>query len=238
MESREPVNCTRPILALVLLAASGCTSARETDSEFFGPEGDSAVWRLDRIDTLGGLPATVLGAPQLIETPDGAAVAFDGVDDALLLDTHPLIGLKEFTVEVVFRPDVDGAKEQRFFHMQSATNDDRILFETRLTGDGHWFLDTFIRSGDQSLTLYAEDFIHPTGRWYHAAITVDDAHFRHFVDGKLELETPITYTPQPAGRLSLGVRINRVHWFKGAVRAIRFTPRALSIQEVAKLSPP
>ena len=33
---------------------------------------------------------------------------------------------------------------------------------------------------------------------------------------------------QGARRTSPGVRLNKVHWFKGAIRTVRFTPRALS----------
>ncbi len=49
-------------------------------------------------------------------------------------------------------------------------HENRILFETRLTPDGQWFLDTFIKSGEGGNTQFAEKFEHPIGRWYHAAI--------------------------------------------------------------------
>jgi hypothetical protein len=37
--------------------------------------------------------------------------------------------MSEFTVEVVFNPYVDGAPEQRFFHMQEDDSEDRVMFE-------------------------------------------------------------------------------------------------------------
>ena len=105
------------------------------------------------------------------------------------------------------------------------------MFETRLVEGDRWFLDTFIKSGQRSAVLYAENHIHDTGAWQHAAIVVDGETMRHFVDGQLELGESLLYEPQSTGRTSLGARINEVHWFKGAIRTVRFTPRALSPDE-------
>jgi hypothetical protein len=54
---------------------------------------------------------------------------------------------------------------------------------------------------------------------------------RHYVNGTLELSTPITFTPQGAGKTSLGVRQNKVSWYVGAIRRIRLTPRVLDVGE-------
>ena len=98
-----------------------------------------------------------------------------------------------------------------------------MLFEIRLADD-RWFLDTFIKSGDGNYTLYAEKSTHPVGPWYHAAVVVDGTTMRHYVNGQEELSTPIKFEPQKTGRTSIGVRINKVSWFKGTVRQIRITP--------------
>ena len=50
------------------------------------------VWTFDRIDRIGGQATTVLGHPHVIDTPAGKAVEFNGVDDGLQLDVHPLAG--------------------------------------------------------------------------------------------------------------------------------------------------
>ena len=171
------------------------------------------------------------GDPEVIDTPNGKAIQFDGVDDGIFLDINPLGGMSEFTVEVIFRPDRDGATEQRFFHMQEGDTDDRVMFETRLDENRDWFLDTFIMSGEQKIPLYAEHDLHPLNRWYHAAIVVDGKSFTHFVNGQKELSEPLDFEAMQAGRTSLGVRLNRVNWFKGAIRTARFTPRALSPEE-------
>jgi hypothetical protein len=184
-------------------------------------------WILDNLEWLGGHPVTVLGDPRVVDTPVGKAVQFDGVNDALLLDLHPLAGAKAFTIEVLFRPDEGGLPEQRFLHLQEEGTDDRILLETRLPGGGMWFYDTFVKSGAMNEALFAKDHLHPLGRWHRLASVCDGTTLRHYVDGTLEMEKPAAYTPARAGRMSIGVRINRVHWFKGAIRSIRFTPRAL-----------
>ena len=116
------------------------------------------VWTFDRLDRIGGHPTTVLGHPRVIQTPLGKAVEFNGVDDALFVDVHPLVGAETFTWEVIFRPDRDGSPEQRFFHLQERdpkTGSDtatRLLFEIRVVGD-RWCLDSFALSGDAVVTV-------------------------------------------------------------------------------------
>jgi len=193
----------------------------------------AVAWKIDNLATIGGHKVTVLGQPRVIETPRGNAVEFDGVDDGLIVDCHPLAGVREFTAEVIFRPDADGPKEQRFVHLQQAGSENRVLFETRLDGQ-QWFLDTFIKSGDAGVTLFAEGFKHPIGPWYHAAIVVDGRAMKHYVNGTMELEQELAFQPHGAGETSIGVRHNRVHWYKGAIREARFTPRVLKPEEFLK----
>lgn len=192
---------------------------------------EQETWHVNNLEEIGGHQLTVEGDPKLIDTPFGKAVEFDGVDDGIFLDVHPLDGMTTFTVEVVFKPYKDGAAEQRFFHMQEDPSQERVMFETRLVDDDQWFLDTFIYSGDQKTPLYAIDNKHAVESWYHAAIVVDGNSFKHFVNGELELSEAIQFEPQAAGRTSLGVRLNKVNWFKGAIRTARFTPRALTPEE-------
>src|SRR5262249_5643411 len=65
----------------------------------------STVWTFDRLENIGGHKTTVLGHPKVIDSPAGKAVEFDGVQDALFIDNHPLAGAKTFTFEAIFRPD-------------------------------------------------------------------------------------------------------------------------------------
>ena len=104
------------------------------------------TWELNTTNNLGGYATQVLGAPRLIETPQGKVMEFDGQQDGIIVDINPLAGMERFTLEVIFRPNAGGPKEQRFVHLQEAGGENRILIETRLTSDNRWFLDTFIRS--------------------------------------------------------------------------------------------
>ena len=191
------------------------------------PLDGAVVWEVDNLQKIGGHAATVSGSPRIIAAPSGKSVEFDGLDDALFLPIHPLAGWPQFTAEVIFRPAAGGAKEQRFFHLQEEGTENRVLFETRLTGDGDWFLDTYLKSAAGDCTLLAKDHLHRIGPWYHAALVVDGKSMRHYVNGKLELSQELNFTPHKAGLTSLGVRINKVHWYKGAISQARFTPRPL-----------
>ncbi|MBC7931151.1 MAG: LamG domain-containing protein [Rubrivivax sp.] len=193
----------------------------------------SVIWKINSLKKIGRNVVVVIGDPAVVNTSGGKAVLFDGADDGLLVNSNPIEGASAFTVEAVFRPDPGGGKEQRWLHIQETSGDGRLLLETRLDGD-RWFLDTFIKSGDSNRTLYAEDFKHPLGHWYHVALVFDGTEMRHYVDGQLELSGPLAVRPFKTGGVSIGVRMNRVHWFKGAVRRARFTPRALAPKQFMK----
>jgi len=202
----------------------------------------SEVWVLDRLDQIGGHPTTILGNPRVIDTPLGKAIEFDGVDDAIFLDVHPLAGAETFTWEVVFRPASGGGAEQRFFHLQEqdpktrADTQTRLLFETRLI-DGKWCLDSFAFSPSGSKALIDRTRLHTLDAWHHAALVYDGKEMRHYVDGVQELAAPVQLTPQGQGHTSLGVRINRVDYYKGAIRLARMTRGVLRPEEFLKVEP-
>lgn len=193
----------------------------------------SEVWKFDSITQIGGHAVTVEGHPRVIETPAGKAVQFGGVDDALFLNVHPLAGAETFTWEVIFRPDADGAAEQRFFHFQEDGTDTRMLFEIRVV-DGKWCLDSYAQSGTESKALLDRQKLHSLGEWHHAAAVYDGREYRNYVDGVLEGAAEVHLAPQGAGRTSVGTRINRKDYFKGAVRTARMTNRALPVSEFLK----
>lgn len=200
----------------------------------FAAVAQSTFWNVDSITEIGGLKVEVLGQPKVIKIDEGKAMKFDGVDDGIFIETNPLTGAKAFTIEAWFRPDADGPTEQRWLHIEDLENvESRAMLETRVSKD-LWFLDTFLKSGENRLPLYAESFKHPTGRWYHVALVYDGGEMRHYIDGKLELSGKIAMKPFGRGRVSIGVRQNKVYWFKGAVRTIRFTHAALTPDEFLK----
>jgi len=193
----------------------------------------SETWTFGRLDQIGGHPTTILGHPKVIDTPKGTAIQFNGVDDAIFLDVHPLAGAETFTWEVVFRPDSDGAPEQRFFHMQEKGTNTRLLFETRVTPRG-WYLDSFALSGSASKALMDPAKLHTTDAWHHVAAVYDGKEFRNYVDGKLQSAATVHLVPQGPGETSIGTRINKKDYFKGAVRVARMTRRALEPADFLK----
>jgi len=213
----------------LLLALVGfCGGAVNCSAREKPPNMKQTTWELTTVNNLGGHPTRVLGSPRLIKASEGKALEFDGQQDGIIVDANPLEGVEKFTLEVIFRPDAGGPKEQRFVHLQESGKENRILIETRLTGDNRWFLDTFIRSGETDQTLYAEEFLHPVGEWFQAALVFDGHEMRHYVNGIQEMAAPIRYQPLKTGQTSLGVRLNRVFWFKGAIRTVRFTQDAVA----------
>lgn len=204
------------------------------------PTPTEQTWRFDRLDSIGGHATQIVGNPQLVETPAGKAVQFNGVSDGIFVDEHPLAGAAAYTWEVIFRPDADGPEAQRFFHLQEqdpatgADTKNRMLFEIRIV-DGQWCLDSFASSGESTRTLLNCKLLHPLGRWYRVTAVYDGKTLRNYVDDEVEGEGPLDLKPQRAGRSSIGVRINKLYWFKGAVLVARMTPRALEPGEFLKL---
>ena len=231
---------TRAVLALFIMATAAvfAQSPRET------------VWTFDRLDNIGGFKTTVEGNPRVVDTPIGKAIEFDGVDDAIWIEKHPLAGAETFTFEAIFRPD-GGAFEQRWFHLAQRdpstgllasaehpkTGQDanaRFLFELRAV-ENNWYLDAFVNGAGYNRALMFKDKLHPVGRWYHVAMTYDGKIFRSYVNGVPQGEAEIAFKPQGEGAASVGTRINRRNYFKGAVRQARFTPRALTPDQFLKL---
>lgn len=196
-------------------------------------------WVFDRLSNIGGVETTVEGDPTLVDSPYGKAVQFDGVDDRLVIGKHPLAGMGEFTFEALFRPD-GGAFAQRWFHLNeedptpgAPPSVTRILFEIRAK-DGAWSLDAFATGEGYKQTLLFLDKTFPIGPWYWVAQSYDGKTYRAFVNGQLQGEAEIAYKPQGQGRSSIGARMNKVDYFKGAVREARFTPRALAPETLQK----
>jgi hypothetical protein len=198
------------------------------------------VWTFDRLDKIGGAAVEVVGQPKIIQTPMGKAVQFDGVDDALFIAKHPLAGAEIFTFEAIFRPESGGAPEQRWFHLAEqdpktgADTDSRFLFETRTIGN-QWCLDAFVHTPTADKAILLRDHLHPLDQWHHVAMVYDGTEFRSYVNGVLQGKADVKFGPQGPGHSSVGVRINKMYFFKGSVRQARFTRRVLKPEEFMKI---
>jgi len=212
-------------LGILMLAGAAALAAQET-------------WMFNDINSIGGHPTIVLGHPRVIDSPVGKAIEFNGVDDGIQLDVHPLAGATTFTWEAVFRP-YGGNPEQRWFHLEEnpaagSNADNRMLFEIRVI-DGKWCLDAFNKSGPVQKALLNRKNLHPLGEWYHVAAVYDGTEFRSYINGVEDGVAQVHLEPQEAGRTAIGVRMNKVNYFKGAVHMARFTRRALSPDEFLKM---
>ncbi|RPH37325.1 hypothetical protein EHM92_02965 [bacterium] len=187
-------------------------------------------WELGTLDPSAMRGFAKTGDPRPIDSPFGKAVLFDGTGDGLFVESNPLQHLPSFTVEVTFRPDSNGLPAQRFLHMGEMSGD-RIMLETRLTNDHHWYLDAHVRSGDSATTLIDERLRHPAGSWYHVALVVADGKVDTYVNGRHELQGNIRFVPFHGGKTSIGVRRNKAYWFKGSICKIRVTAAGLAPSE-------
>jgi Concanavalin A-like lectin/glucanases superfamily len=223
-------------LLLVVQIFVGVETGLCAEENFAANSQPSVVWTLDNVELIGGHKPRVLGAPQIVRAAAGGpALQFNGKDDGLILPVNPLRGLSKFTIEILFRPDPEGPRAQRFLHIQDE-RDSRIMIETRLIGSLSWSLDTYLHSGDNGHPLLDRTRRHPTGRWTWVALVYDGKTMSDYVNGVKELEGPVDFTPMSDGRLSLGVRLNRVFWFKGSIKEVRFTPVPLNPDALRRIS--
>ena len=222
--------------AMVTIAVAACLLAAAQSAAQAKKNSHVEIWRFDQTASLGGHPVKVLGRPQVIDTPLGKAVHFNGLDDALFVSDHPLAGARTWTWSVVFHPDVDGAPAQRFFHLAEVdpatgkNTGNRMLFEIR-TMHGQWCLDSFAMDNGQSRALLNCNKLYPLGKWYRVTAVYDGTMLKNYVGNELQGEGAVHLEPQGPGHSSVGVRINLRDYFKGAILEARFTPRALTPDE-------
>lgn len=215
------------------LAAAGCLLALLGINA--KGQATALVWTIDSPSTVGDHRTERLGSPRAVTIDGVRGVEFDGVRDGLLLDTNPIVGRARFTIEVTLRPAAGGPEEQRFLHIQESAGENRALLELRMGADGRWSLDTYLRDGARQLTLLDRAKLHDANRWHVVALVYDGASMRHYVDGVLDAEGEVRFSPLGAGRTSIGVRQNRVSWFKGAIAEVRVTPDAVPADRLRRV---
>jgi hypothetical protein len=193
-----------------------------------GPAAPVTIWQLEQTAHIGGHETTVLGEPRVVTEPDGPAMHFNGATDGVFVPVNPLEGRSQFTIEALIKPESGGPAEQRFLHIQDASGS-RALLEIRLTDTG-WALDTFLRSekNGSQCPLLDRTKLHPAERWTWVALVYANGHMAHYIDGVKELSGDVAFSPMAAGQISLGVRQNKVYWFKGGIREVRFHAEALT----------
>jgi hypothetical protein len=232
---------SRCSIAVAALLGSLAISASDVSAQ------QQTVWKFNNLSRIGGLTPKVEGAPALVDSPVGKAVQFNGADTALFFPSRPLVGAKNFTIEAIFRPE-GGDFQQRWMHIAetdpktgqdanpggTADPNPRFMFEIRVVKD-QWYLDAFVNSKAGSKALAFPEKLHPVGPWYAVEQTYDGKTYRSYVNGVLEGEGDVAFTPHGPGHMMVGVRMNHVNYFKGSVAEARFTARALQPREFLKV---
>ncbi len=219
-----------PVLISCLLLANGRLSPAEEITTNRAP----VVWAVTNVNQIGGRQPQVLGNPGLLDAAAGGpALRFDGKGDGLIVPLNPLAGLKQFTIEVLLNPEANGPTAQRFFHIEDDRGS-RALLEIRILKGNFWSLDAFLQSGSSKRTLYNRDRLHPTGAWTWVALVYDGRRMTDYVNGTKEEQGTVTFPPMSKGQTSLGVRLNKVFWFAGSLKEVRFHSRAIPPGELQR----
>jgi hypothetical protein len=77
--------------------------------------------------------------------------------------------------------------------------------------------------------------LHPADRWYWAAIVFDGKNMSAYVNGIKEKEGPSNFPALGSAQLSLGMRLNKVDWFKGEISEVRFHSTVLSADALQRV---
>ena len=223
------------VLGIIAFSASDCWAQEQT------------VWKFNNLSRIGGLAPKVEGSPALVDSPVGKAVQFNGKDTGLFFPGRPLVGARTFTIEAIFRPE-GGDFQQRWMHIAetdpktgldanpggTADPNPRFMFEVRVVGD-QWYLDAYVNSPAGNKALIDPKKLHPINQWYAVEQSYDGKTYRSYVNGVLENEGDVAFTPHRPGHMMVGVRMNHVNYFKGSVAEARFTTRALRPSEFLKV---
>jgi hypothetical protein len=193
------------------------------------------VWKLNDTSFVNGIKPIVLGAPQIIREPKRSSVMFDGIHDGLVMPVNPLQRLKHFTVEILFKPAVSDSAAPRMLHIQDEEGN-RCTIELRITKQGKWYLDTFLKNGkiNKGLTLFDSPKQHLCDQWYWVALVYDGHTMTQYVNAMKEMEGVVALNTMISGQTSIGVRLNRINWFKGQISEIRFNPVALKTKSLQR----
>ncbi|MEJ6979648.1 LamG domain-containing protein [Pedobacter sp. P351] len=228
-------NIIKPVVLLGLVLNCSFLYAQEPPNEKMPAK--TIIWQIDNPAQIGKFKTSILGQPVVRVDEGDEVLFFDGVDDGLIVPEIPIQGWTKFSIEVLFKPAGDGPVAPRFIHFQD-TEDNRCTFELRITPNKMWYLDTFLKNGkagDRGLALIDSTLLYPTDQWYWAALTYDGKKMVSYVNGIKQLEGETNFvTTNEDGSLSIGVRLNKVNWFKGLIGEIRFHPEVLTAKTLQK----
>ena len=184
------------------------------------------------IDDASRTPARSLDA--------GAAVAFDGRDDAIDLPQID-VDAPAFSVAAWIRVDAFDTPDARIISKADGVRaDDHLwMLSTINAGGAHalrFRLDTIT---DGTTTLIANTAL-PAARWVHVAAIYDGARMRIYQDGQPvgSVESTGRVSTNPAVPVTIGNQPDRSRPFNGAIDELLILDRALSAAEITMIASP
>ncbi|QKJ30723.1 LamG domain-containing protein [Mucilaginibacter mali] len=216
------VNFKNKAIGLMVIIAVGLVTSTKAQIK-------PTIWKFTATDKVGDYTPAIQGAPSVATNGAFTGIAFNGVNDGLIIPASPINGWSRFTIQVLFKPDGDGPKEPRFIHFEDADKN-RGTLEVRLTPKRQWYLDAHLKNGklNKAVTLIDSTQLQPADRWYWVAMVYDGKKMSSYVNGVKQLESPMDFQPMNGGQIAIGMRLNKVAWFKGMVSEARFYPEALA----------
>ncbi len=172
-----------------------------------------------------------------------AALAFDGMDNEVVLDPPPALSARGFTVSVWVRADLgEGAKPwvdvtdgNGKFRDPIVGQDDGFTIRTFQLWLNTERLVVWHRLGEYS-SAWTKKPVIEAGKWFHVAATFDGSFHHLYIDAREEhkvegIFTVCHCTPIYIG--SKGTGTLKRAFFSGAMSDLRFYDRALSAEEIA-----
>ena len=201
-----------------------------------GSVNQTITWKLNDTIDVGGRKPVVLGAPQIVKADSINGLLFDGTKDGLIIAANPLQELKNFTIEFLFKPMESTSIEPRMMHIQDEKGN-RCTIELRLTSNGNWYLDTFLKNGNtnKGLSLIDSTKEHRCNKWYWVALEFNGTKMISYVNSQKEGEGLVSLDAMTSGQTSIGVRLNKINWFRGQISEIRFHSVALKDQMLQRM---
>jgi len=234
---KDPIAVATPIPITVLLAGEPVSTEALALYYSFDQQGN-LTQDLSRRESNGLLT----GGEWVVDGARSAALAFDGVDDQVLVPAMPGMNLgAQFTLAVSVRVD-DFTAERPLLEWHNGRKAGTSLWAYR-TGypwdSSPAGADLVGATGDENHHVIAEAAFSP-GKWHHLAVVYDAAQGRAwlYLDGTLAQETaPGSFEAQTSYNLRIGASLDgEKAFFKGQLDEVRIYARALHPDEIRALA--
>lgn len=175
--------------------------------------------------------------PELIQDRFGknnSAYDFNGKNDRISTQVGDRFSTKEVTLSAwvniqgpgTYNPRILGVGPKGTYAQHYA-----LLLEGTSNSRRLWFLY-------DGQNIYSQTLLLDNDGWHHLACTYDGAAAKIYIDGQLDVETPMTRTPAAFSDavLQIGYSDNGKDFFNGAIDDLRIYNRALSASEIMQLN--